>query len=256
VRDVLAFGTPEDVADAAAFLFVNLSAQSVRDRGAFYVALAGGRTPLACYRLLSAPLISSRVDWEKAHVFFGDERCVPDGHPDRNDEAAAAALLRHVPIPARNVHAVPVTERDSAERYESEIRGAFSIFSPSSAKGIPRFDLILLGMGPDGHTASLFPGRPSLDETQRLVLRIDDSPKPPPSRVTFTLPLLNAARQLALLVTGKDKADALAAVLADDEALPVTRLRPKEGTLTILADEGAVSRSRNPPAPSPTRMPA
>ena len=158
MRDVLAFATADDVADAAAFLFVNLAAQAVRDRGAFYVALAGGTTPLSCYRLLSAPLISSRVDWEKTHVFFGDERCAPEGHPDRNDEAAAAALLRHVPIPARNVHRVPVAERDAAERYESDLRGAFSIFSPSSAKGIPRFDLVFLGMGSDGHTASLFPG--------------------------------------------------------------------------------------------------
>jgi 6-phosphogluconolactonase len=255
VRDVLAFGTAEDVADAAAFLFVNLAAQAARDRGAFYVALAGGRTPLACYRLLSAPLISSRVDWEKTHVFFGDERCVPAGHPDRNDEAAAATLLRHVPIPMKNVHPVPVTERDSAERYESEVRGAFSLFSPSSSKGIPRFDLVFLGMGPDGHTASLFPGRPAVDETQRLVLRIDDSPKPPPSRVTFTFPLLNAARHLALLVTGKDKADALARVLAEDDALPASRLRPSAGTLTILADAAAVSRSRNPPAPAAPRTP-
>jgi 6-phosphogluconolactonase len=253
VRDVLAFATADDVADAAAFLFVNLAAQAVRDRGAFYVALAGGTTPLSCYRLLSAPLISSRVDWEKTHVFFGDERCVPEGHPDRNDEAAAAALLRHVPIPAKNVHRVPVAERDAAERYESDIRGAFSIFSPSSAKGIPRFDLVFLGMGPDGHTASLFPGHSSLEEKQRLVLRIDDSPKPPPQRVTFTLPLLNEARHVALLVTGKDKAAALARVLVDDMALPATRVRPPAGTLTILADAAAVSDSRNPPAVGTSR---
>jgi 6-phosphogluconolactonase len=253
VRDVLAFATADDVADAAAFLFVNLAAQAVRDRGAFYVALAGGTTPLSCYRLLSAPLISSRVDWEKTHVFFGDERCVPEGHPDRNDEAAAAALLRHVPIPAKNVHRVPVAERDAAERYESDVRGAFSIFSPSSAKGIPRFDLVFLGMGPDGHTASLFPGHSSLEEKQRLVLQIDDAPTPPPRRVTFTLPLLNEARHVALLVTGKDKAAALARVLVDDMALPAARVRPPAGTLTILADAAAVSDSRNPPAAGTSR---
>jgi 6-phosphogluconolactonase len=253
VRDVLAFATADDVADAAAFLFVNLAAQAVRERGAFYVALAGGTTPLSCYRLLSAPLISSRVDWEKTHVFFGDERCVPEGHPGRNDEAAATALLRHVPIPAKNVHRVPVTERDAAERYESDVRGAFSIFSPSSAKGIPRFDLVFLGMGPDGHTASLFPGHSSLEEKQRLVLHIDDAPTPPPRRVTFTLPLLNEARHVALLVTGKDKAAALARVLVDDMALPAARVRPPAGTLTILADAAAVSDSRNPPAAGTSR---
>lgn len=248
MREVLAFATADDVADAAAFLFVNLAAQAVRDRGAFYVALAGGTTPLSCYRLLAAPLIASRVDWEKTHVFFGDERCVPEGHPERNDDAAAAAFLNLVSIPGRNIHRIPATERDGAERYESDIRGAFSIFSPSSAKGVPRFDLVFLGMGADGHTASLFPGRPSLGETQRLVLRVDDAPKPPPSRITFTFPLLNAARHVALLVTGKEKAAALSRVLLEDEALPAARLSPTSGTLTILADAAAVSVSRNPPA--------
>ena len=103
---------------AAAFLFVNLAAQAVRERGAFYVALAGGTTPLSCYRLLSAPLISSRVDWEKTQVFFGDERCVPEGHPDRNDDAAAAVLLNHVSLPGRNIHRISTMERDGAELEE------------------------------------------------------------------------------------------------------------------------------------------
>ena len=181
-------------------------------------------------------------------VFFGDERCVPEGHPDRNDEAAFEALLRHVPIPSKNVHRVPVDEPDGAERYESDLRGAFSIFSASSSKGIPRFDLVFLGLGGDGHTASLFPGHPSLEEKQRLVLRVDDSPKPPPSRVTFTLPLLNAARHVALLVTGKDKAPALARVLEGDETLPAAHLSP-DGTMTILADTAALSLSKNLPRP-------
>lgn len=248
MREVLAFGTADDVADAAAFLFVNLAAQAVTEKGRFFVSLAGGTTPLSCYRLLAAPPIASKVNWEATHVFFGDERRVPEGHLDRNDEAAFGALLRHVPIPSKNVHRVPVDEPDAAERYESDVRGAFSTFSRSSSKGIPRFDLVLLGLGPDGHTASLFPGHASLEERQRLVLRIDDSPKPPPSRVTFTLPLLNAARHLALLVTGKDKAQALARVLADDEALPAARLNP-DGTLAILADAAALSLSTNLPRP-------
>ena len=115
MREVLAFATADDVADAAAFLFVNLAAQAVRDRGSFHVALAGGATPLSCSRLLSAPSIASRVDWERTHVFFGDERCVPEGNPGRNDEAAAAALLNHVSIPPKNVHRVSVAERDAAE---------------------------------------------------------------------------------------------------------------------------------------------
>lgn len=254
MREVLAFGTADDVADAAAFLFVNIAAQAVAERGRFFVALAGGTTPLACYRLLTAPLIARKVNWEATQVFFGDERRVRAGHPDRNDEAAFDALLRHVPIPEKNVHRVSVDEPDAAERYESEVRGAFSLFSASSSKGIPRFDLVFLGLGPDGHTASLFPGHSSLGETQRLVLCVEDSPKPPPSRVTFTLPLLNAARHVALLVTGKDKAQALARVLSDDEALPAARLDP-DGTLVILADSAALSLSKNLPRPK-TSAPA
>ncbi|MGZ6989344.1 MAG: 6-phosphogluconolactonase, partial [Thermoanaerobaculia bacterium] len=226
MREVLAFGTADDVADAAAFLFVNLAAKAVTERGIFFVSLAGGTTPISSYRVLGAPLISSKVDWEKTHVFWGDERCVSEGNEDRNDEAALDAFLRKVPIPSQNIHRVPATEPDAAQRYESDLRAAFS-FSPSLSReessfssDIPRFDLILLGLGPDGHTASLFPGHPALGEARRLVLRVDDAPKPPPSRITFTLPLLNAARHVALLVTGKEKAPALAGVLTDDEALP------------------------------------
>lgn len=254
MREILAFGTADDVADAAAFLFVNLVAKAVEARGNFSCSLAGGTTPLNCYRLLAAPLISSKVDWPRVHVFWGDERCVPEGHPDRNDEAALDALLRRVPIPSKNIHRVPATEPDAAPRYESELRRAFSSLSLEESpvsSDIPRFDLILLGLGPDGHTASLFPGHPSLEETRRLVLRVDDAPKPPPSRVTFTLPLLNAARYVAFLVTGVDKAPALARVLADDESLPAARLHP-EGTLMILADSAALSLATLPRPRTPT----
>jgi len=259
VREVLAFGTADDVADAAAFLFVNLAVKAVTERGMFFVSLAGGTTPLACYRLLAAPLISSKVDWKKTHVFWGDERCVPEGDRDRNDEAALDALLRKVPLPSKNIHRVAATEPEAARHYESDLRAAFSSSlplpleessssSPRSSSLIPRFDLVLLGLGPDGHTASLFPGHPALDETRRLVVRVDDAPKAPPSRITFTLPLLNAARRVALLVTGREKAAALAGVLADDKTLPAACLDPG-GTLMILADAAALSLSRNVPVP-------
>ena len=251
MREVLGFGTADDVADAAAFLFVNLAAKAVAERGEFFCSLAGGRTPLNCYRLLAAPLISSKVDWSRVHVFWGDERCVSEGHPDRNDEAALDALLRKVDIPSKNIHRVAATDPDAAERYESDLLGTFGEISRSSSSPrdpVPRFDLILLGLGPDGHTASLFPRHPALDETRRLVVRVDDSPKPPPSRITFTLPLLNAARRVALLVTGREKAAALAGVLADDESLPAARLDPV-GTLMILADSAALSLSKNVPVP-------
>lgn len=245
MSDVRPFATADDVADAAVFLFVTLAAKAVAERGVFFCALAGGSTPLSSYRILAAPAISSKVDWPKVHVFWSDERCVPEGSKDRNDEAALDALLRRVPLPSKNIHRVPATEPDAAKAYEEEMRGAFALTfresSLSSSSEIPRFDLILLGMGPDGHTASLFPGHPAVDEKTRLVVRVDGAPKPPPARVTFTLPLINAARHVVFLVTGKDKNAALRRVLNGDPALPASRVAPRDGLLAFLADAGALT---------------
>jgi 6-phosphogluconolactonase len=248
VSDVRPFATADDVADAAVFLFVTLAARAVEERGFFFCSLAGGTTPLSCYRILAAPMISSKVKWERTHVFWGDERCVPEGHPDRNDEAALEALLRRVPIPSKNIHRVPAIEPDAAQRYESDLRAAFSSALPLPLKEsslfpseIPRFDLILLGMGPDGHTASLFPGHPAVEEKTRLVVRVDGAPKPPPARVTFTLPLINAARHVAFLVTGADKNAALRRALNGDLSLPAARVVPRDGTLVFLSDATALT---------------
>jgi 6-phosphogluconolactonase len=247
VSDVRPFGTADDVADAAVFLFVTLAAKTVAERGEFFCSLSGGTTPLNCYRILASPMISSKVNWERTHVFWSDERCVPEGDKDRNDEPALDALLRRVPIPSKNIHRVAATEPHAAERYESELRGVFSSLplkesslSPSSSP-VPRFDLIFLGMGPDGHTASLFPGHPAVEEKTRLVVRVDGAPKPPSSRVTFTLPLINAARHVAFLVTGSDKSAALRRVLNGDPALPAARVAPRNGVLTFLADSAALT---------------
>lgn len=248
MSDVRPFATAEDVADAAVFLFVTLAAKAIAERGSFFCSLAGGTTPLSCYRILAAPLISSKVNWEGTQVFWGDERGAPEGHPDRNDEAALDALLRRVPIPSRNIHRIPAAEPDAAQRYENDLRGTFEEISRSSSlrpslflDGVPRFDLILLGLGEDGHTASLFPGHPAVEERTRLVVRVDGAPKPPPSRVTFTLPLINAARHVAFLVTGKDKNAALRRVLNGDPALPAARVAPRDGTLVFLSDAAALT---------------
>ncbi|MEO8054901.1 MAG: 6-phosphogluconolactonase [Acidobacteriota bacterium] len=254
MSDVRPFATADDVADAAVFLFVTLAAKAVAERGEFFCSLAGGTTPLSSYRILAAPLISSKVNWEKTHVFWSDERCVPEGDPDRNDEAALEALLRRVPIPSKNIHRIPANEADAARRYESDLLRAFSSSLPLPLKEssfsllseIPRFDLILLGMGPDGHTASLFPGHPALEEKTRLVVRVDGAPKPPPSRVTFTLPLINAARHVAFLVTGADKNAALRRVLNGDQSLPAARVAPRDGTLVFLSDAAALTGETGP----------
>lgn len=248
MSDVRPFATADDVADAAVFLFVTLAAKAVAERGVFFCSLAGGRTPLSGYRILAAPAISSKVNWERTHVFWGDERCVPEGAKDRNDEAALDALLRKVKIPSKNIHRVPTTEPDAAQRYENDLLGTFAESSLSSPSEIPRFDLILLGLGADGHTASLFPGHPAVDEKTRLVVRVDGAPKPPPSRVTFTLPLINAARHVVFLATGKDKNTALRRVLNGDPALPAARVSPRDGTLAFLADAAALTGEEGPSA--------
>ncbi|HEY3349970.1 MAG TPA: 6-phosphogluconolactonase [Thermoanaerobaculia bacterium] len=254
MSDVRPFATADDVADAAVFLFVTLAAKAVAERGEFFCSLSGGSTPLSAYRILAAPLISSKVNWERTHVFWGDERCVPAGDKDRNDEQALDALLRKVKIPSKNIHRIPASEPDAAERYESDLRRAFSSSLPlkesslSSSSEVPRFDLILLGMGPDGHTASLFPGHPAVGEKTRLVVRVDGAPKPPPSRVTFTLPLINAARHVAFLVTGADKNAALRRVLNGDPSLPAARVAPRDGTLVFLSDAAALTGEAGPSA--------
>jgi 6-phosphogluconolactonase len=247
VSDVRPFASADDVADAAVYLFVTLAAKAVAERGDFFCSLAGGTTPLSSYRILAAPVISSKVNWERTHVFWGDERCVPEGSKDRNDEAALEALLRKVPLPSKNIHRIPAMQPDAAQQYESDLLRAFSSSlslplkeSPVSSD-IPRFDLILLGMGPDGHTASLFPGLPAVEEKTRLVVRVNGAPKPPPARVTFTLPLINAARHVAFLVTGRDKNGALRRVLNGDPALPAARVAPRDGTLAFLADAAALT---------------
>ena len=261
MSDVRPFATADDVADAAVFLFVTLAEKAVRKRGFFSCALSGGRTPLSGYRILASPQISSKVDWPRVHVFWGDERCVPEGHPDRNDEAALAALLRKVDMPSKNIHRIPATEPEAATRYEEDLLGTFEEISRSSPPlrsslfldGVPRFDLILLGLGEDGHTASLFPGSPALDEKSRLVVRVDGAPKPPPARVTFTLPLLGAARHVVFLVTGKDKNAALRRVLNGDASLPASRVVPRDGTLAFLADSAALTGEDGTGLESPGR---
>jgi 6-phosphogluconolactonase len=225
------------LAAAAADFFVAESRAATTARGRFFVALAGGTTFTTAYRLLAEPPRKETVDWPRVVVFFGDERCVPAGLPERNDRAAREALLDHVPIPPENVHTVDVDKRDPAGRYEAELWEAFGV--PLGV--VPRFDLVLLGMGPDGHVASLFPGHDALRVTKRLVVRIAGSPKPPPERVTFTLPLLNAARTVLLVASGAAKRDAVARVRAGDASVPAARAEPAGGRLVLMVDQAAVS---------------
>ncbi len=223
------------LAEAAADLFARLAAEAIAARGRFNVALSGGSTPRVLHARLSAPDAkrAARLDWTRVHVFWGDERCVPPDHPDSNYRMARETLLDRVPLPAANVHRIHgelPPERAAAE-YERALRAYFGDGS------LPRFDLILLGLGEDGHTASLFPGSAALGEAARWAVAVphSDPPPPPLPRVSLTLPVLNAAAQVVFLVSGAGKAQRLAQVLRrPGESLPAGRVHPTGGLLWLV----------------------
>uniref|UniRef100_I2PZ60 6-phosphogluconolactonase n=1 Tax=Desulfovibrio sp. U5L TaxID=596152 RepID=I2PZ60_9BACT len=225
--------------EAALAAVARIARQAVAARGVFTIALSGGSTPMPLYaamadRGLGAPF-SSTV------FFFGDERVVPVGDRRSNFGAIAPVLFTPSPIPVGNIHPMPVEVRPlehAAETYEAEVREALG----GVADGPPRFDLILLGMGPDGHTASLFPDRPALGETRRLVVAMEPptTVEPRVARLTFTLPLLNAARHVLFLVGARGKEGPLAAALdgPPDPHVPASMVRPTDGELEWLIGEG------------------
>jgi 6-phosphogluconolactonase len=204
--------------------------------GQFSVALSGGNTPRAIYSLLAEQYQS--LPWNKIHIFFGDERHVPPDHPDSNFRMANEALLSKVNIPAQNIHRVHA-ELDAAvaaREYENELGNFFHL----SGSDWPRFDLILLGLGEDGHTASLFPGNPSLKENSRRVIA-SWVEKFKSFRITVTLPVLNHGAEIIFLVSGENKAEILKDVLhpAGAKDYPAQRVHPENGRLLWLADQDA-----------------
>jgi len=232
--------SPAAVAAAAAQEFVRLATEAIAARGRFAVALAGGSTPRALYTLLAdeAAPYRARIDWDKVHVFFGDERQVDPDHPDSNCRMATETLIGRVPIPAEQVHRIRGENPDAdraAEEYDEILTADFHL----SAGDRPRFDLVLLGMGPDGHTASIFPGSAAARITDRLAAGVRVEP-PGHDRVTLTLPVLNAAAAVVFMIAGADKAAALARVAAGHD-LPAGRVRPADGTLLWLVDRAAAA---------------
>jgi 6-phosphogluconolactonase len=227
----------EELSAAAAGAFAEAARRAVRERGRFSVALAGGETPRTLYRSIAARFRES-IPWSGVHLFWSDERFVPPEDAESNFRMVREPLLEGVPIPQDNVHR-PETELgdpdECARRYESAVR-SFSGSEP------PRFDWTLLGLGEDGHVASLFPGSPALEESERLVVAIRESPKPPPVRITMTLPLINKSREIHFLVSGRGKHGILFDVLRGSEnGLPARRVQPVEGSLHWWLDRPAAS---------------
>lgn len=231
------------LAQAAAAEFVRRALAALAERRRFAVALAGGSTPLGLYRLLARRgrlTPPGPLPWQETHLFWGDERMVPPDSPQSNYGQARAALLDHVPLPAENVHRIR-GELQSAEAAAAECEQELRWFFGLDPGELPRFDLVLLGLGADGHTASLFPGDAALGERERLAVAVA-RPAPDPDRVTLTLPVLNRAAAVLFLVAGAEKSDALRRVLVAEmpaPALPARAVHPAEGELLWLADQAA-----------------
>ena len=227
---------------AAADDFVLVTTNAVSDRRRFTVALSGGSTPKALYSLLASNYRDG-LPWDKMFFFWGDERHVPRDHPDSNYRMTSESLLSKVPIPAANIFRVPAENPDAhkaAAEYEQTVRSFFQL----STGALPRFDLVLLGMGPDGHAASLFPGSAGLNEKSRLVIA-NWVEKFKTDRITLTLPVLNNAAAVTFLVGGADKADTLKEVLEGNqpaELFPSKLIDPTNGQLTWLVDQAAAAK--------------
>jgi 6-phosphogluconolactonase len=229
------YSSSEELSAAAAREFAAKAEEAIEERGRFAVVLAGGSTPETMYGILARDYIG-RIDWSRVYVFFGDERSVPPHHEDSNLKMASEVLLDHVPV--GNVHRMrgELPPDEAAEAYEEELRKFFQ-----TEDGL-RFDLILLGLGADGHTASLFPWTPALEVQDRRVVA-NPVPRLDTTRITLTVPVINAARAVIFLVAGEDKAEAVREVLECDaapRAYPAKLIQPP-GEPEWMLDQGAAS---------------
>lgn len=238
MADVKIYPDPASLARAAAELLVVLAEDALAARGRFTVALSGGSTPRAMY----AQLRGLVVDWARVQVFWGDERCVPPSHPESSYQMARETLLDQIPIPPENVHRIrgEADPGQAAADYEQELRATFG-------QSLPRFDLILLGLGDDGHTASIFPGASAVREEHAWVVAQEHDFPPPPlvTRITFTPPLINAAAHVVFLVAGAGKAERLQQVLRgpyQPAVTPAQIVKPTHGRLVWMVDEAAAKQ--------------
>jgi 6-phosphogluconolactonase len=239
-RTLEVLATAADLFHAAAEEFINVARAAIGAQGRFTVALSGGSTPKALYSLLATNYTA--FAWNRIFLFFGDERHVPPTDTESNYRMVNESLLTKIVIPAENVFRVPTENPDAAAAasdYEAQVRRFFEL-KPGE---FPRFDLILLGMGPDGHTASLFPGSAALDEQSRLVVA-NWVAKFNTHRITFTFPVLNRAAEVMFLASGSDKADMLRQVLEGKSTppLPSQRVQPTDGKLLWMLDEAAAAK--------------
>lgn len=237
-NNISVFDTPVELTVAAAALIVTLAQEAIKARGRFVISLSGGNTPKQLYQLLSRPPFSKQMDWEKTFVFWGDERYVPPADEQNNAHMARVALLDHVPIPPENIYPIPVEPEPAAaaRAYEDTIRSFFRTASPV-------FDLMLLGIGENAHTASLFPHTQVLAEREHLVkeVYIEELQM---FRITMTVSLINCAHTILFLVTGKAKAEALKKILTapfQPNIYPAQLIKAEQGRLYWYVDSDAAA---------------
>jgi 6-phosphogluconolactonase len=215
----------------------------VQFRGRASIVLTGGGTGIGMLSQLAS--LGDRIDWSKVHLFFGDERYVPADDDDRNDKQAREALLDHIDIPQANVHAMPASDGEFGDDIDAAALAYEQVLAANAAPGetAPAFDVHLLGMGPEGHVNSLFPHTAAVRETTRLVVGVTDSPKPPPRRITLTLPAIQRSREVWLVASGEGKADAVAAAIngADPVDVPAAGAVGRDATVWLL-DEAAAAK--------------
>jgi len=232
-------GRTEILADASALahgVAEWMTTTALAASGAFRVSLSGGSTPKALYGLLASGDFKSRFPWKRTSWYWGDERFVPPDHPESNYRMAREAMLMRAPVPAGNIHPIPTdgTPDEAARRYERTLRDAYG--APTLDPSRPLFDIMLLGLGADGHTASLLPGDPALDERERWVVPVSHGR--PEVRITLTYPVIESSRHVAFLVEGRSKAAILSTVRAGGSRVPAARVKPV-GELIWFVDRAA-----------------
>jgi len=238
-REVRQFEDLEELSTSAAADISSLMRETISSRGKFSLALSGGSTPSQLYSMLGT-LYKNTIDWKCIHIYWGDERYVSHSDPQSNYKMAKEILLDSIPIPKENVHAIPTGSSNpdaDAHSYEEQLRKDFPLTAAT-------FDLVLLGMGKEGHTASLFPNSPALGERERWVTAVN-VPVTPSTRITLTLPILNRASAVYFLVSGREKSDALSKVFDDDsssETYPAKAIVPLNGRLIWWVDSAAMGR--------------
>ncbi|ROP41503.1 6-phosphogluconolactonase [Saccharothrix texasensis] len=238
-------------ATAARLVTALVDAQAAR--GSASLVLTGGRTGIAVLEHLRAIPARDAVDWTRVDLYWGDERFLPAGHPERNETQAREALLDHVPVPASRVHVMEPSDGRFGDDPEAAAEAYAAVLAAAEGDGaVPSFDVCLLGVGEEGHVASIFPESPAVAERERPVVAVRDCPKPPPTRVSLTLPAIRAAREVWLMTTGAAKAAAVASGVAgeDESRLPAAGARGLHRTLWLLDSAAAakVPDAHTPPS--------